>query len=166
MTDTRTAVELAIPSMLFLVVARDTCFSCFDSLGLVTDTAGYLQLVEIRSQLDASIEEALAPLSLHQRATARRYVHKAASEALKALDGQPGAKASRALLWWLAEAIETGKIELFEGSSADQAISRLMQWTGDTFDLMPETAAERMDKSSQKNARKIWDVLKRMGYYK
>ena len=63
MTDTRTAVELAIPSMLFLVVARDTCFSCFDSLGRVTDTAGYLQLVEIRSQLDASIEEALAPLT-------------------------------------------------------------------------------------------------------
>ena len=166
MIDTRAVVELAIPSMLFLVVARDTCFSCFDSLGRVTDTAGYLQLVEIRSQLDASIEEALAPLSLHQRATARRYVHKAASEALKPLDGQPGAKASRALLWWLSETLDAGKLELFEGSSADKAISRLMQWTDDTLDTLPDEGARRLDASAQKNARRIGETLRAMGYYK
>ena len=166
MTDTRSCVELAIPAMLCLIVANGTNFSCYDSLGNVTDTAGHLQLVEIRAMLDKASEEALAPLNAYQRATARRYVHRAARAALEPLYDQPASKVMRAILWFIASEIDAGHIELYAGSKADLAITKLMEWTEDTFDTLPDEGARRLDASAMKNARRIGETLRAMGYYK
>lgn len=166
MTGTRSCVELAIPALLCLIVANGRHFSCYNALGEIVDTAGHLQLVEIRAMLDEASEETLAPLNAYQRATARRYVHKAAREALEPLYDQPASKAMRAILWFLASEIDAGHIELYAGSKADLAITKLMQWTEDTFDTLPDEGARRLDASAQKNARKIGETLRAMGYYK
>lgn len=165
MADTRACVELAIPPKLCLAVAQGTTFSCFDSLGHVIDMDGARQLLEVRTALEKSIGEALEPLRPPQRTTAARYLDLAASAALDELDGQPSAKGMRAILWWISDTIAAGRIELWAGSAADLAISRLQRWTQDTFDLLNPTAADRMDDSAIKNARKIGDVLRRAGYF-
>lgn len=166
MTDTRSCVELAIPAMLCFIVAYGRTFSCFDSMGNVTDINGYMELKRIRQHLDEATEDALEPLTAHQRATARRHVHKAAKAALERLYDEPAAKVMRAILWWLSSEIDAGHIELFAGSKADVAITTLMEWTDNTFETLPDEGARRLDASAQKNARKIGEVLNKMGYYR
>lgn len=162
---TRSCVELAIPARLCLSVANNKTFSCFDSLGRVTNRRAAEELLEVRVGLRSAIDEALSSLTAHQRRTAERRLTEANDAALGSMEGQPAAKAMRAILWWLQELLEAGKIELWEGSPADLAISKLMAWTQDTFDGMSGVASDRMDGSAMKNAKRIKIALARLGFY-
>ena len=161
----RAAIELALPARLFLSIAEGKTFSCFDSLGQVTDRAGYDELLAIRAGLTEAIEEALATLPAARRDSARRWLIKANDTAFAALEGEPAAKALRAVLWWLADMLDAGRLDLIEGSTADRAITKLMAWLDDTFDLMRPRERDALDGSARKHARRLATALEAMGYY-
>lgn len=165
MADTRPCIELAIPPRLFLAVANGKTFSCFDSVGNVTDMGAYKELLQVRVDLACAIDEALAPLGTAQKRSAVRWLDRTSDTALFELDGQPAAKAMRAISWWLAGVIEAGLIELWQGSQADEAISKLMRWNDNTFDLLRPRACEAIDASAQKQARRLGEAMNAMGYF-
>lgn len=164
-TVTRSCVELALPAALLQRVARGKTFSCFDSRGTVVDMSGAVQLLEVRQWLTDAVSEALAPLSAHQHATAMRHMDRAVDAAVASLEGLPAVRAARAIAWWLHDLISAGEIDLWAGSAADQAITRLLSWCGETMDIMNPGEADRLDAAAQKSARRIAATLAAQGYF-
>lgn len=165
MANTRSCVELALPAAMLQRVANGTTFSCFDSRGAVIDLAGTAELLDVRQWLVEAVSEALAPLPAPQHATAMRHLDRAVDAGLAALDGLPAVRVVRAIAWWLHGLIEAGDIELWSGSTADLAITKLLTWCGATMDVMRPSAADRLDTAAIKSARRIGEALGRRGYF-
>lgn len=165
MPDTKSCVELALPAALLQRVAGGTTFSCFDSRGTVVDLAGAEDLLDLRQWLIDVVSEALAPLPAHQHATAMRHLDRAVNAALAPLEGLPAVRVVRAIAWWLNGLIEAGEIEFWAGSTADRAITRLLDWCGATMDVMRPSHADRLDTAAQKSARRIAEALGTRGYF-
>ncbi|SCM71620.1 hypothetical protein KL86PLE_100288 [uncultured Pleomorphomonas sp.] len=165
MADTRPCIELAIPPRLFLAVANGKTFSCFDSVGNITDVGAYEELLQVRVDLAFAIDEALSPLNAAQNRSAVRWLDRVSDAALFELDNQPAAKAMRAISWWLAGVLDDGLVDLWQGSQADRAITKLMRWNDNTFDLLRHRACEAIDASAQKQARRLGEAMNAMGYF-
>lgn len=165
MANTASCVELALPAALLQRVANGKTFSCFDSLGAVVDMNGARDLLELRQWLIEAVSEAMMPLSFSQLQTAMRHLDRAVNVAVTPLEGLPAVRVARAMGWWLHGLIDAGQIELWEGSAADKAITRLLEWCGDTMDIMRPSEADRLDTAAQKSARRIADALLSCGYF-
>lgn len=165
MPDTRSCIELAVPPRFYLAVASGTTFSCFDSIGTVTNVGAFEELLAVRSELAGAIVEAFDPLPRAQKESASRRLDKVSDAALCELNGQPAAKALRAISWWLSGVLSAGQIELWQGSAADHAITKLMAWNDNTFDLLRPRAVDALDASAQRQARRIGRRLTDMGYF-
>lgn len=165
MVGTASCVELALPAALLQRVANGKTFSCFDSRGRVIDMNGAKELLELRQWLNEAVAEAFAPLSSFQYATAARCLARAVDAAVTPLEGLPAVRAARAMAWWLHDMIDAGHIELWNGSAADRAITKLLDWCGATMDIMNPGEADRLDAAAQKSARRIAAALATQGYF-
>lgn len=165
MADTASCVELAIPVALMQRVANGKTFSCFDSLGRVVDMNGAKELLELRQWLAVAKAELLEPLARHQRTTAEKFLASAVEAAVTPIDGLPAVRGVRAIAWWLHDMIDAGHIELWHGSAADLAITKLLDWCGATMDIMNPGEADRLDAAAQKSARRIAVALVAKGYF-
>ena len=151
----RRAIESALPSRLFLAILR----SVWEDQDLDAENRDLLK--DLIPLLEQDIGEAIAGGDVEKR---KKRLNRAVNTAFGCLEGRSRAIALLALTYWISDVIGQGLLVLHEGSPFERAYTAVVQ----AINNDPENTylLEAVDKSAEKNARRLGERLASEGYFR
>lgn len=156
----RQRIELAIPARLTFGLVAANCFGP-DPNADPEEAAAELERSRARlaDLLTEACLEPLVGLMPKDEIKIARRIERTVDAIARPYDGQPAIKLALVLFYFLSDLVEREVLELWEGSAFGEAWKLLEPMFAHGFE------EERLDKSAQKQARKLLESLKREGLY-
>jgi hypothetical protein len=164
LTDRR-RVELAIPARLLFTVSMTKAFICYGDTGEVIDATGEAVVQEMRELLKLTCIEPFEDLLEHELTRKRGRKIMERIERLNKLladdfDGHSALKVALATVYFIQELIDTGYLELIEGSNFAKAADILLPMLEKGAEGKPE-----VERSARKAGRRVLAKLRAEGLY-
>lgn len=117
------------------------------------------QVVRLKTLLNKACDEAVDGLDERKRRQLNRRITRVAMDCSVEIDRQNAVKISLALYYFTKALLDSGTLELWEGSAMGEAMDLLFPAYQQGFD------EARLDASAQKRARHMISHLNRAGFY-